>query len=203
MQVASNVAANQPFAFRIAGEGAFPQESAGGQGQGQGQGQSQGPEGQPEAGSAQSGPRPGGGLGPPIDAPDPLQKYRWYILGGFAAVLIAGAVFVASRQQSAARAASRSKSSRPVRDTDDDEFADDDAAYALAQVPAAQIAISKPGPATASRPMLLEALKEELFELEVERKQGHISAEEYEKAKSALDQTLERALKRQSRKTVG
>ena len=29
--------------------------------------------------------RPGGGLGPPIDAPDPLQKYRWPILGSLAA----------------------------------------------------------------------------------------------------------------------
>ena len=45
--------------------------------------------------------------------------------------------------------------------------------------------------------MLLEGLKEELFTLEVERKQGKISADDYEKAKAALDQTLERALKRQ------
>ena len=47
----------------------------------------------------QSDNRPGGGLGPPTDAPDPLQKYRWWILGGFAAVLVIGGVFVASRQQ--------------------------------------------------------------------------------------------------------
>ncbi|MGB8011632.1 MAG: hypothetical protein WCF68_08465, partial [Terriglobales bacterium] len=46
--------------------------------------------------------------------------------------------------------------------------------------------------------MLLEALKEELFQLEVERKQGKITPEDYEKAKAALDQTLDRALKRQS-----
>jgi hypothetical protein len=46
--------------------------------------------------------------------------------------------------------------------------------------------------------MLLEALKEELFQLEVERKQGKVSAGEYDKAKAALDQTLERALKRQN-----
>jgi hypothetical protein len=46
--------------------------------------------------------------------------------------------------------------------------------------------------------MLLEALKEELFQLEVERKQGKITPDEYEKAKAALDQTLERALKRQA-----
>jgi hypothetical protein len=46
--------------------------------------------------------------------------------------------------------------------------------------------------------MLLEGLKEELFQLEVERKQGKITPAEYDKAKAALDQTLERALKRQS-----
>ena len=48
--------------------------------------------------------------------------------------------------------------------------------------------------------MLLEALKEELFQLEVEHKQGRISQQEYESAKSALDQTLQRALKRESQK---
>ena len=45
--------------------------------------------------------------------------------------------------------------------------------------------------------MILEALKEELFHLEVERNQGKITQEEYEKHKAALDQTLDRALKRQ------
>ena len=45
--------------------------------------------------------------------------------------------------------------------------------------------------------MLLEALKEELFQLEVEKQQGRISPEEYEKTKAALDQTLSRALARQ------
>ncbi len=54
----------------------------------------------------------------------------------------------------------------------------------------------------ATRPtsMLLEGLKEELFQLEVERRQGQISQAEYEKAKSALDQTLDRALKREAQK---
>jgi hypothetical protein len=49
---------------------------------------------------------------------------------------------------------------------------------------------------------LLEALKEELFQLEVEHKQGAISQQEYEKAKAALDQTLERAVKRGAVKTA-
>lgn len=53
--------------------------------------------------------------------------------------------------------------------------------------------------ATASRStLLLDALKEELFQLESERLQGKISPEEYEKAKSALDSTLQRAIRRQS-----
>jgi hypothetical protein len=43
-------------------------------------------------------------------------------------------------------------------------------------------------------------LKEELFELEVEHKQGRISQQEYDKTKAALDQTLQRALKRESQK---
>jgi len=46
--------------------------------------------------------------------------------------------------------------------------------------------------------MLLEGLKDELFHLEVERQQGRISHQEYETAKSALDQTLQRALKREA-----
>jgi hypothetical protein len=35
-----------------------------------------------------------------------------------------------------------------------------------------------------------------LFQLEVEHKQGDISQQEYERARAALEQTLERALKR-------
>jgi hypothetical protein len=45
--------------------------------------------------------------------------------------------------------------------------------------------------------MVLEALKEELFQLESERLQHKISLEEYDKAKAALDATLARAMKRE------
>ena len=54
--------------------------------------------------------------------------------------------------------------------------------------------------ARSSSSMLLEGLKEELFQLEVEHKQGHISQQEYDKTKAALDQTLQRALKREAAK---
>ncbi len=62
---------------------------------------------------------------------------------------------------------------------------------------------ARPQPSAALRSpssMLLEGLKEELFELEVEHKQGRISQQEYDKAKAALDHTLQRALKREAAK---
>jgi hypothetical protein len=46
--------------------------------------------------------------------------------------------------------------------------------------------------------ILLEAMKEELFQLEVERQQGKLSEEEYVKAKAGLDETMRRALARKS-----
>ena len=45
---------------------------------------------------------------------------------------------------------------------------------------------------------LLDALKEELFQLEMEHKQGQISDKDYTSAKAALDQTLARAIRRKS-----
>jgi hypothetical protein len=44
----------------------------------------------------------------------------------------------------------------------------------------------------------MDGIKEEIFMIEVQRKQGQISAAEYRKAKGALDQTLRRALGREA-----
>jgi len=205
VQVASGAQAGQTLAFKISGEGTLQarQEGAGAPSEGGGGG-----------GGAQSESRPGGGLGPPIDAPDPLQKYRWYILGGFAAALVIGGVFVASRQQAANRAGRALDKGRALEVEDDYEA---DEAPVVRQLRGNDVRASEvrgndlrvnetrestPQPATArsSSSMLLEGLKEELFELEVEHKQGRISQQEYEKAKSALDHTLQRALKREAAK---
>jgi len=63
VQVASSPAPGQSLAFKISGEGTLQASVEGG--------------GAPsEGGAAQSDNRPGGGLGPPIDAPNPLQKYQ-------------------------------------------------------------------------------------------------------------------------------
>jgi hypothetical protein len=141
---------------------------------------------------AQSNNRPGGGLGPPIDAPDPLQEYRWWILGGSAAVLLIVGVCVAWRQQSTTRAFSRQKDTSrliALQARGDDE------------PPEAGILEATRAP-VAARPAskLMEGIKEELFQLEVERKHRQISQSEYEKAKGALDQTLVRALRRKAQK---
>jgi hypothetical protein len=183
LEVASKITAGQNLAFKVSGEGTLEESQAGGA---QGQEQGQASEGAPSPGGAQATSRPGGGLGPPIDAPDPLQKYRWQILGSIAAALILGGVYVAVRQQSAARALARQTPGSALRASiQEDE-------YDPAEVPTTR--------ATRPTSMLLEGLKEELFQLEVERRQGQITQAEYEKAKSALDQTLERALKREAQK---
>jgi hypothetical protein len=41
-------------------------------------------------------------------------------------------------------------------------------------------------------------MKEELFQLELDRQQGNISHDEYAKAKAALDETIRRAVARKS-----
>ena len=49
----------------------------------------------------------------------------------------------------------------------------------------------------ASPGLFLEAMKEEMFQLETDRLQGKISPKEYESAKAALDKTLQRVVQRQ------
>ena len=164
VQVASNTTVGQPLDFTIAGTGVLSEGASDNQGQGSGG---------PESATAPRDSRPGGGLGPPIDAPDPLEKYRWYILGGFGIVLAGAAIYIVRR--SPAAAATKIGTSE----------------IALPQAP------RPPKPKSGDRSaLLLDALKEEIFDLEVEHKQGRISQQEYEKAKAALDQTLERAVKR-------
>ena len=55
-------------------------------------------------------------------------------------------------------------------------------------------------PAKDRQAMLLEAMKEEIFQLESDRLQDKVSPQEYEAAKAALDKTLQRAMQRQSRR---
>jgi hypothetical protein len=186
IQVATAVKPGADLEFRVSGNGVLAEDNAPGGGQEQAQARA------PMAGSGGGAPdnRPGGGLGAPIDAPDPLHEFRWLILAGLSIVVVSGGVFVASRASqnpplnTADAPAPVAKPVTPTR-------------TAKPAVPAPPI----PNAASVAEPMnhaamLLQGLKEELFQLEVERQQGKISAEEYEKTKAALDQTLSRALAR-------
>jgi hypothetical protein len=190
VQVVSGAAEGQTLAFKVSGEGTLGarQENAGAPSE--------------QGGGSAQGERPGGGLGPPIDAPDPLQKYRWWILGVFAAALVIGGIVVATRQQAAQRTARATAGLSEIEDAEDFEVP---APPRVTRQPAtkprpAPVAPAKEAPVAHSSSKLLEALKDEIFELEVEHKQGRISQQEYEKTKAALDQTLQRALKREAQK---
>ncbi len=183
VEVAQGTKPGEPFGFTLQGTGTIsesPGQTASGAA-----GQEQQPQGRE---SRSSDTRPGGGLGAPIDAPDPLKKYQLWILGGFAVLLAIGGWVVTKRQPATTvAAASLATSGAKIGAASSD--------YGAALRPAAATGGSAPA---AKSSMILEALKEELFQLEIEKKQGKITPEDYDKAKAALDQTLERALKRQS-----
>jgi hypothetical protein len=205
IQVATMTTAGQPLSFKVSGTGTLAAEGSGGGGGGASAGGGSSSMGQgPEARSG-----PGGGLGPPIDAPDPLQKYRWPIIGGFVLVLAGGAVYMTKRQRAALASGNAGSvefdapEPRPVtpRVSRPTPPPPTRVAAPVAPTPVAAAAPAAAAVANGSRPsMLLEALKEEIFQLEMEHKQGKISQQEYEKAKAALDGTLERALKRDAQR---
>jgi hypothetical protein len=175
-EVASDTQAGQALSFTVSGTGVLQEDNSSGDSAGSDSGGgSPGVGGETATSPNARDNRPGGGLGPPSEAPDPLKQYRVPILIGFAGLLGAGAIYIAVRSKTAA-----------THDFDSDGG------------PAARNSIA-PGRSA----LLLEALKEELFQLEVEHKQGTLSQPEYEKAKAALDQTLERALKRGEAKVNG
>jgi hypothetical protein len=172
VQVSLRAHAGQDLSYSVSGTGTIQDEQA----------QAAPSEGPPAmGGSGANDSRPGGGLGKPIDAPDGLAKYRWYILGLLLTLLVGGGIWTHERTKQA----------------ESEEIPIAPVASALQPTPrAASLIQASAVPAVPPANLLLAALKEELFELEVERQQGKITPEEYDKARSALEQTLQRALSR-------
>jgi len=172
IMVATNAKPGEDLSFKITGSGQFQaegQQAAGGGDTGGG-----GAMGGGQAAARDS--RPGGGLGAPIDSNDPLHDYRAVILGVFAVVLVMGGAFVISKsnhQVLAAKAAAAADASEVT-----------------------QVLSGAPVAARDRNTLLLDAMKEELFQLELDRQQGKVSPEEYASAKAALDETIKRALAR-------
>ena len=185
--VAKNVSSTQALGFSVSGSGALPRDVQ----------TAQGANGQPGAPAATDDARPGGGLGNPIDTPDPLNKYKWWILSGVGLLLVIAAAFFLRRPAQQA----------------------EDTPVALEQPPSEQYAApltwtqGAPPPATVapiptSAPVppapdpedhtrsLLNSLKEELFALEADRARGNVGEVEYAAHKQALEAIIRRALNR-------
>jgi hypothetical protein len=162
-----NAAPGKALEFSVSGSGSLPREEQGaaaGQQGGSGMGAQEG--GGQEAGP---GSQPGGGIGVPINTPDPLSKYKGWILGGLGLLLVVAAAFLLRKPAGSATGGA----------------ADGGAA--------AHPAFGSPA---AKHTALLDALKEELFAVESEMINGTIKPEEYAKLKAALETVLRRALKR-------
>ena len=122
----------------------------------------------------------GRGLNTPLDESgdrDPWAKYKWWILSGLALRLAAAAGFLLRKQ--------------PVTP--------DAAPIEPMQAPGSLgTRVDGEQAAPSHRETMLAVLKEELFLLETERLQGHLSEEEYRRLKGALELVLGRALLRQT-----
>ena len=129
-------------------------------------------EGSQNAGASTPDNRPGGGLGRPEETPDPLHAYRWWIIGGLAAALVVGAIVVINQKP---------RTGTPPPTT-----------------VATTAPVVRPAASSQGRGLLLDAMKEELFQLETERLQGKISDSDYQQAKAALDLTIKRAIERKT-----
>lgn len=158
--LARNLVPGKALAFTVSGAGSIPKETQGDEG-----GQT----------VAVSGNQPGGGIGAPIDTPDPLSKYKWWLLGCLALLFAAATGFLL-----------RTPSGAPA-------------------IPGAEGRLMRSGqgaPRFASPAIpeeadaiLLSGLKDELFALESEKLSGTLNAEDYATQKAALASALKHALK--------
>ena len=167
--LALDVKPGDNLSYSVTGNGELPRQQGGEAAQ-----QSQG--------GSQAG--PGGGIGAPEGTPDPLSQFRWYILGGLAVILVGAGVYIYKRP------------SKPEEGEAAQPAAADITRPPAMPARAAQAAPSSRAAASGSANVLLDAIKEELFRLEMELHQGKLTQEEYDRGKSALNVLLARELKR-------
>ena len=158
--VARNALPGKALEFTVSGSGSMPRED-------------QGAQGSQTAGAP--GNQPGGGIGNPIGTPDPLTKYKWWILAGLALLLAAAAALLLRKQATLTGAPQPTQNASAGATT--------------------QIHTALPAGRNAA---LLGILKEELFALESEKATGTISPGEYAEVKAGLEAVLKWALKRNS-----
>ena len=190
-QLAKNVQVGQELTATISGTGSMPREN---------QGQQSASDNTQQAGNP--GQAPGGGIGQPINTPDPLTKYKWWILAGLALALAAAAGFflrkpatttgapVAVPGPAAGQSSAKRRAPAP--------YAPPAPAPAVASQPAPVAYAPAPASPASHNATLLAVLKEEMFAIESEKLSGTISGAEYKEQKEALESVLKRALKKQT-----
>jgi hypothetical protein len=183
---AKNVRPGQAIDFSVSGEGQMPADS-------QGAGMSpQGGMGDSGAGGTNgisSG--PGGGLGPPINSPDPLSKYKWWILAALALLLVVAAGFLLRRK---AEAIETGPGKGDHLDAAEASLAP--SVYQAKPRPVMQ-AVAHSSQSTSTKDTLLNLIKEEMFAIEREKLSGSLPLDEYTSIKAGLDALLRRALRSQ------
>lgn len=162
MVLAKNSQDAREIRFDVSGTGALPRSEAERQA-----GQSNGAT--PNVGVSDGGSTRPGGLGPPLNAPDPLERYKGWILGGLALLLAGGALWFLRLKQ-------------PLPS-------------AFPEEPARARPLTVLAPAEENRHSVLRVLKEELFLLELEHLQEKLPDTEYREQKAALEIVLKRSLK--------
>jgi hypothetical protein len=163
--LAKNAKPGQALEFTVSGTGSLPREQQGGQG-----------DSGPQAGAPATPTTPGGGIGTPINTPNPLSKYTWWILGGLGLLLVVAAAFLLRKPAGAAVVYAPAQAAGPVAGQ------------------GAQPSVGYPPTPAGKKTALLNVLKEEMFELESERIAGTVSSSDYAEQKTALEIVLKRAL---------
>jgi len=190
--VLKNAVPGKPVEFSISGTGSVPREQQAAPQAGSMPGATPSQDaGTPAAGPSST---PGGGIGVPIDTPDPLSKYKWWILGALALLLIAGAAFFLRKPPGAAPTGFASTGVAPTGFASTASASTASASAAPASFTGYALVPSQGNAANGAA--LLNALKEELFAIESEKINGAITQEEYASVKSALEVVLKRALNR-------
>jgi hypothetical protein len=211
--LATNVQPEKSIAFTVSGSGSMPREQQGQGNNAQGMAAASDQSGQGATDQTpQTSNRPGGGLGNPIDTPDPLNKYKGWILSGIGLALVVGAAFMLrakpGRQPAVAAGGTLAgpdaaliptpmlrTSHPPAQPATRADHAPASAA-SMRTVPAVAEGSRERGP-------LLNALKEELFLIETERLEGKLTGMQYAELKSAFEVVLRRALERESLADTG
>lgn len=198
--LATNVQPGSPVDYTVSGTGSMPREAQNAQaGSAQGgmagaqPGADQGAPAQGDQSGQPATNAPGGGLAPPIDTPDPLQKYKWWILSGVGLALVVTAAFMLRAKPGAASAPGS-----PVPVPTPSALTPTVPPGVKATAYRASLAAAVPPAASPSshKTAMLAALKEELFLLETERLEGKLSEAQYAELRSALDVVMRRALAR-------